>query len=195
MITVNETLFSKLVSGGEQGSLTIDGKYGGYVKAGAAFQDEDGKFKVELVEAEQPTPRVILDGHMYQHMPSESTNIIVIELKEALHKTFRVRDLFLRCEDIQDLRKKEVEHIDTGFEGLVYAGDPCKEGYYFSKKEHSEEQLQYMQDVLKTFSLDTIVGQDFDRIMFRRGQWISIGEYSIEPTCKITFNDIFVQGN
>lgn len=156
MITVNETLFSKLVSGGEPCLLTIDGKYGGYVKAGAAFQDEDGKFKVELVDAERPT---------------------------------------LPIHWLEELKAMTVENIDTGFEGLVYAGDPCKKGYYFSKKEHSKEQLQYMQDVLKTFSLDTIVGQNLDRIMFRRGKWISVGEYSIEPTCKITFNDIFVQGN
>ena len=86
MITVNETLFSKLVSGGEPCLITIDGEYGGYVKADSACQHGDGRLTVDLMTVDAPTP------------------VVEVNVKE------------------------EVEHIDTGFEGLVYTTDFINKG-------------------------------------------------------------------
>jgi hypothetical protein len=150
MITVSETLFSKLVSGGDACLVTIDGVYSGYAKAGAAFQDLDGSFKVELVNADLP----------------------------------------------QSVVKKKVEHIDTGFEGLVYK-QPTQQGFSIPLKTLSKDQLNFIHQKVR---FDT----DHDFLREDSSTHISFcnlnGWFYSHPVFELhvynnSFNDIFVQGN
>lgn len=167
MITVNETLFSKLVSGGEACLLTIDGEYGGYVKAGSAFQDIDGKFKVELVEAERPVSFEATVQDVACN-PYISDGNIVIE-------------------------RKEVEHIDTGFEDLLYVV-PTRQGYSIALNTLTKDQLNFLQENIPFEDHSTFYNEGvYTHISFSEKGWFY--SHPIDPKCYLynnTFNDIFV---
>lgn len=169
MITVNENLYSKLVSGGEPCLLTIDGSYGGYVKAGAAYQDKDGKFKVELIETEQPTPFVLMGEHLCYPVREEDIDNIVIA------------------------RKKEVEHIDKGFEDLVYLC-PEQSGFSIPLKTLTTYQIEYMHQHLP-FDTDPAFFREkaSTHISFSKedGWFYSHPRFSSKLMSNRSFNDIF----
>ena len=268
MITINKSVISKLVSGGEACELSLDGVVCGYVKAGEVWHT-DASIKVELVDAVNPfesrigefkslnTPHVVVDGKpcvpctikeqsleglIYKAPNSESVKDYFVIDRSVLTKEqdeFLINNLpmdeyvkgvveegfFDRYwnnqsgtdywfpfdkddTDIElsfnDVFVKEVNHIDEGFEGLVYkapTGRGCDTYSVIDRKGLTKEQDEFLLQKLVLRDRD-IVEVHFYSGSEVRGYWNKCRDDKhwfiydkSEDDLLITFNDIFIKEN
>ena len=94
-------------------------------------------------------------------------------------------------EDLLPPKKKSVEHIDEGFDGLVVNKEALQEGSYIIKCNLTEDQRTYMQKVLPCYSERTFNATSWYNVIIDEGVFCSCDYHDEGMKYEISFNDIF----